>query len=497
MAAVTAQRSVLSTRHGVFTLLLLCTVQFIDIIDSSIMNVALPSIRADLGFSQQRLQWVLSGYLVTYGGFLLLGGRAADLIGRRRLLVAGTTVFAVCSLAGGLATSAGLLVGARVAQGVGAALMAPAGLSILTTTFTDGRDRTRALGVWGAISGVGAAAGVFLGGVLSEGPGWRWVLFVNIPVCVLIVAAAFRLVPGERRRARLATFDLPGAVLITAAMLLLVYALVKAPDAGWGNRHTIGELGTAAALLVGFVVVERRTRNPLFPFAIFRIRGLAAADATQLIAFAGFLSVFFFLTLYMQNVLGYSPIRSGSAYLPVTAGIILAAGLSSQLIPRIGTRPIIVAGTLIAAAGMFSLSRIPAHGSYLTDLLPGLAVMSIGLGAVFVTVTTAANAGVPADQAGLAAGLLNTSLQLGSALGLAVFSAIATARTNHLLADHTATPTAALTAGFGRALLAGSIALLAATAIALRATNTRGHTPQPEPTPASSTPGHHVAVPAE
>jgi EmrB/QacA subfamily drug resistance transporter len=496
MAAVTAPRTFLSTRRGVFTLLLLCTVQFMDIIDSSIMNVALPSIRADLGFSQQRLQWVLSGYLVTYGGFLLLGGRAADLVGRRRLLVAGTTMFAVCSLAGGLATNAGMLVGARVAQGVGAALMAPAGLSILTTTFTEGRDRTRALGVWGAISGVGAAAGVFLGGVLSEGPGWRWVLFVNIPVCVLIVAAAFRLVPDERRRARLATFDVPGAVLVTAAMLLLVYALVKAPDAGWDNRHTIGELGTAAILFVLFVVVERRTRDPLFPFAIFRTKGLAAADATQLIAFAGFLSVFFFLTLYMQNVLGYTPIRSGSAYLPVTAGIILAAGLSSQLIPRIGTRPIIVAGTLIAAGGMFYLSRIPAHGSYLTDLLPGLAVMSIGLGAVFVTVTTAANAGVPAGQAGLAAGLLNTSLQLGSALGLAVFSAIATARTNHLIADAAAPPTA-LTAGFGRALLASSIALLAATVIALRATNTRGHTPQPAPAPVPDTPGRPVPVPVE
>jgi predicted MFS family arabinose efflux permease len=264
-------------------------------------------------------------------------------------------------------------------------------------------------------------------------------------------------------------------------MLLLVYALVKAPDAGWGNRHTIGELGTAAVLLVAFLVVERRTRQPLFPFSILRIKGLAAADATQLIAFAGFLSVFFFLTLYMQNVLGYSPIQSGSAYLPVTAGIIVAAGLSSQLIPRVGTRPIIVAGTLIAAGGMYYLSRIPVHGSYLTDLLPGLAVMSLGLGAVFVTVTTAANAGVPAHQAGLAAGLLNTSLQIGSALGLAVFSAIATAHTNELLTRQTA-PAQALTAGFGRALLAGSIALLAATVIALRATNTRGHAPGPERT---------------
>jgi EmrB/QacA subfamily drug resistance transporter len=496
MAAVTTERTFLSTRRGVYTLLLLCAVQFIDIIDSSIMNVALPSIRHDLGFTQQQLQWVLSGYLVTYGGFLLLGGRAADLLGRRRLLVAGTTLFAVCSLAGGLAANAGVLVGARVAQGVGAALMAPAGLSILTTSFTEGKDRTRALGVWGAISGVAAAAGVFLGGVLSQGPGWRWVLFVNIPVCVLIVVAAFRLVAGERRHARRATLDVPGAVLVTAGMLLLVYALVKAPDAGWGNRHTIGELGTAAALLVAFVVVERRTRQPLFPFAILRIKGLAAADATQLIAFAGFLSVFFFLTLYMQNVLGYTPIQSGSAYLPVTAGIILAAGLSSQLIPRVGTRPIIVAGTLIAAAGIYYLSRIPVHGSYLTDLLPGLAVMSIGLGAVFVTVTTAANSGVPAHQAGLAAGLLNTSLQLGSALGLAVFSAIATAGTQNLLTDHAASADA-LTAGFARALLAGSIALLAATAIALRATHTRGHLPQPEPEPTAEGAGRPVPVPAD
>jgi EmrB/QacA subfamily drug resistance transporter len=475
VTVVAPERSFLSTRRGVLVLLLLCTVQFMDIVDSSIMNVALPSIRDELGFSQQRLQWVLSGYLVTYGGFLLLGGRVADLVGRRRVLVAGTTLFAVCSLAGGLAPNAGMLVGARVAQGVGAALMAPAGLSILTTTFTEGRDRTKALGVWGAISGVAAAAGVFLGGVLSQGPGWRWVLLVNIPVCVLIVAAAFRLLPGERRRARPANFDVLGAVLVTAAMLLLVYALVNAPDAGWGSRHTIGELGTAAALLAAFVVVERRTRNPLFPFAIFRIKGLAAANVTQLTAFAGFLSVFFFLTLYMQNVLGYTPIQSGSAYLPVTVGIILAAGVSAQLIPRIGTRPIIVAGTLIAAVGMYILSRVPVDGAYVTDLLPGLAVMSIGLGAVFVTVTTAANAGVPADKAGLAAGLLNTSLQLGSALGLAVFSAIATARTSDLLADG-ATTAPALTTGFGSALLAGSIALLAAAAIALRATNTRGQT---------------------
>jgi EmrB/QacA subfamily drug resistance transporter len=471
--------SILATRRGVLTLLLLCAVQFLDIVDSSIMNVALPSIRRDLGFSQQSLQWVLSGYLVTYGGFLLLGGRAADLLGRRRMLVAGTTMFAVCSLAGGLAPNAGTLVGARIAQGISAALMAPAGLSILTTTFTDERDRTRALGVWGAMSGLGAAVGVFGGGVLSSGPGWRWVLFVNIPVCVLIVAAALRLVPAGRVHGPRAGLDARGAILVTGGMLLGLYALVKAPATGWGAAHTIGELSTAVVLLAAFAVNERRARDPLFPFSILRVRGLAAADATQLIAFAGFLSMFFFVTLYMQNVLGYSPIRAGAAYLPVTAGIILAAGLSSQLILRTGTRPIIVGGTLAAAGGIYYLARVPATGSYLTDLLPGLVIMSVGLGAVFVTVTTAANAGVPSDKAGLAAGLLNTSLQLGSVLGLAVFSALATARTHHLLAEHTA-PTRALTAGFHRALLAASLSLLAAALIALRAPNTRAQTADPE-----------------
>jgi EmrB/QacA subfamily drug resistance transporter len=478
MSVATPERTTLTTRSGLLTLVLLCTVQFMDIIDSSIMNVALPSIRDDLGFTQQNLQWVLSGYLVTYGGFLLLGGRAADLFGRRRLLVTGTVLFGACSLAGGLAPNAGVLVGARVAQGVGAALMAPAALSILTTTFTDGRDRTRALGVWGAVSGLAAATGVFLGGVLSAGPGWRWVLFVNIPICALLVAATFRLVPSERRRPRAGGLDLPGATLVTGGMLLLVYALVEAPGRGWGSARTIGELATAVGLLAAFVVVEQRRRDPLFPLSILRIRGLAAADATQLLAFAGFLSVFFFLTLYMQNVLGYSPLRSGSAYLPVTVGIGVAAGLSSRLVPRIGTRPVIVVGTLVAAAGVGCLARIPVGGTYLADLLPGLVIMSFGLGAVFVTVTMAANAGVPEDKAGLAAGLLNTSLQLGSALGLAVFSAVATARTEALAAGGAASAEA-LTGGFQRALLASSVALLAAAVIALRATNTRDHRPPP------------------
>jgi EmrB/QacA subfamily drug resistance transporter len=465
--------SLLATRRGKLLLLLLCAVQFLDVVDSSIMNVALPSIRRDLGFSAQDLQWVLSGYLVTYGGLLLLGGRAGDLLGRRRLLVAGTALFAACSLAGGLAVDAGMLVGARLAQGAGAAMMAPAGLSILTTSFNFGADRSKALGVWGAISGLAAAAGVFLGGVLTEGPGWRWVLFVNLPVCALILFGAFRLVPGGRPAGRAAGFDVPGAVLATGGMLLLVYALVRAPEQGWGSARTIGELATAGVLLAAFTVTELRRRNPLFPLSIFRVRGLAASDAVQMIAFAAFVSVFYFLTLYMQNVLGFSPIRSGSAYLPVTAGIIVTAGASSQLFARIGTRPVIVAGALIAAAGVWYLSRIPVHGTYPTTLLPGLLIMAAGIGAVLVAVTTAANAGVAEDKAGLAAGLLSASQQLGTALGLAIFSAIATARTSALLTAHTP-PAAAITQGFHRALLACTIFLLAATVIALRATNSRG-----------------------
>jgi EmrB/QacA subfamily drug resistance transporter len=479
MSATSAREtSLLATRRGKLTLLLLCAVAFLDFVDASIVNVALPSIRRDLDFSVQSLQWVLSAYLLTYGGFMLLGGRAADLLGRRRILVAGTSLFAVSSLAGGIAPSGDVLIGARLAQGVGAALMLPAALSLLTTTFTEGADRNRAVGAWGGIAGLASAAGVFLGGVLSEGPGWRWVLFVNLPICLAVLVGAFRLIAPDRGRPRLANFDARGAFLATTGMLTLVHALVEAPDAGWGTARTIAELALALGLLAAFVVNERRHENPLLPLSIFRIKGLAAADATQLMGLAGFYSVFFFVTLYMQNVLGYSQLEAGAAYLPVTAGVAIAAGISAKLFARTGTRPVIVGGALLAAAAVAYLSRLPVDGSYLTDLLPGLVVMAIGLGAVFVGVTAAANAGVPADKAGLAAALLNTSQQLGAALGLAIFSAIATARTQDLLAAGAPAPEA-LTEGFQRALVACSLFLLAAAVIALRAGNARGDTPEP------------------
>ena len=481
MTTVPATPSFLATRRGKLTLALLCTVAFLDLVDASIVNVALPSMRHDLHFSVQSLQWVPSGYLLTYGGFMLLGGRVADLLGRRRVLVAGTTLFALASFAGGLANDAGVLIGARLVQGVGAAMMMPAALSILTTSFAEGSDRNKALGAWGGTAGLASAFGVLLGGVLTEGPGWRWVLFVNPPVCLLVLGATFCLLAGDRREAAFADFDLRGALLATGGMLLLVYALVKAPEVGWGATRTIAELVGAFVVLGAFLLNEQRRKHPLLPLSTFRIRGLAAADATQLIAVAGFISMFFFLTLYMQNVLGYSPIKTGLAYLPVCFGVAITAGISSQLLARTGTRSLIAGGTLVAAAGVYLLSSIPVHGSYVSDVLPGMVVMSIGLGAAFVAVTTAANAGVPEDKAGLAAALLNASQQLGGALGLAIFSAVATSRTNDLLAAHTPLPDA-LDAGFQRALLASSFFLVAAAVIALWTRNAHGEEDVAPPT---------------
>src|SRR4051794_32907896 len=443
-----------------------------DILDASILNIALPSIKNDLGFTQQSLLWVVNGYILAYGGFLLLGGRMADLLGRRFVLVTGLVVFAGASLAGGLAHSSALLVGARFAQGLGAAMLSPAALSSLTSTFRSTRDRNTALGVWAAVSGIGGAAGVLFGGLLTEGPGWRWVLFINVPFSAIALVGAFALLAGEPTRRRLANFDALGAVLATGGALLLVYALVKAPDVGWSTTRTIAELAGAAVLLVAFVLNERRVANPIVPLSILRVRGIAAADATQMVAIAGFLPMFFFLTLYMQTVLGYSPIQTGVAYLPLTGGFIIAAGISSQLFARIGTKPVVVLGTLIAAGGLYWLSRIPVDGAYLSDIFPGLLVVSLGMGGVFTGLTTAANAGVDEDKAGLAAGLLNTGQQLGTALGLAILSAVATARTTSVLdAGHTLTRAA--TDGYQRALLVGACIVLTASVVAFLTPNSR------------------------
>ena len=477
--------SSLSSRRGVAILLLLSLVQFMDVLDASILNIALPSIKSDLGFTQQSLQWVINGYILTYGGFLLLGGRMADLLGRRRVLVTGLLVFAGSSLIGGLAHTGGLLIGARFAQGLGAAMLSPAALSTLTSTFRSARDRNTALGVWAAVSGVGGAAGVLFGGLLTEGPGWRWVLFVNVPFSAIVLVGAFALLKRERIRARLASFDALGAVLVTSGMLLLVYSLVKAPDVGWGAPRTIAELAGSALILAAFVANELRVANPLVPLSILRVKGVAAADATQMVAVGGFIPMFFFLTLYMQTVLHYSPIQTGVAYLPLTGGFIVAASISSQLFARIGTKPVVLSGIAIAAGGLYWLSRIPVDGSYVSDILPGLLVASLGMGGVFTGLTTAANAGVGEEKAGLAAGLLNSGQQLGTALGLAILSALATARTGSLLHGGHATFAQAATGGYQRALMIGAFFVLAAGAITLLARNTRQTSPVVEKEPAT------------
>ncbi len=486
MTTVSTQPSFLATGRGKLTLILLAAVGFLDFIDASIVNVALPDIREELGFSVQNLQWVVSGYLLTYGGFMLLGGRMADLLGRRRVLIWGTVVFGVSSLVGGLAGDPGVLVGARLTQGLGAALMMPAALSLLTTSFV-GADRHKVLAVWGAAAGLASAIGVLAGGLLTEGPGWRWVLMVNPPISVVLLVAIVLMFPNDRRRSRLADFDLLGAVLVTAGMLLLVYALVEAPDQGWGSTRTIVELVGAGLILSSAVAVESMIRRPLIPLSIFRIRGLAATDVTQLIGVGGFVTMFFFLTLYMQGVLGYSPIQTGLAYLPLTVGVGISAGITSNLIGRIGTKPVMVVGALVTAVGLYMLSRIADDGAYVGDLLPGLLVVSLGIGGVFIGTTTAANAGVPPTLAGLAAALVNASQQVGGALGLAIFSAIAASRTTHLIETGHSVPSA-LTSGFQRALLAAAIFLAAAAVIALRTKNARGEIEQHDDSTAVTAP---------
>jgi EmrB/QacA subfamily drug resistance transporter len=466
--------SFLATRKGRLTLAFLLVVALLDFMGIAIVNVSLPSVQRDLHFSQQDLQWVISGYVLTYGGFLLLGGRLADLLGRRVTLAAGTAVFGITAVIGGAAPDAGTLVGARLAQGLGAALMTPAALSILTTSFNTGTDRVKALGGWGAMGGMGGVLGVILGGVISSGPGWRWVLYINAPLCALVLIATYLLISGEApRRSRLASFDVPGAILGTAGMALLIYALIKAPDNGWGSGWTIGELAGAAVVLAALVINELRHPNPVLPLSIFKVKGLAATDAAQVLGLAGFNSVFFFITLYMQEVLHFSALRGGAAYVPIAAIVMMASIGGSGLVPRLGTRPLIIAGAIIATGGIYWVSRIPVHGHYWTDIFPPMMIMGLGLGLVFVGVQIAGNAGVAPDKAGLAGALITASFQLGVALGLAILSALATARTNSLVATHHALPDA-LVGGYARAVLGAAFFVGAVILIGLRAANTKG-----------------------
>jgi EmrB/QacA subfamily drug resistance transporter len=452
------EQQVLERRRWM-ALILLCVAQFMVVLDASIVNVALPSIGSALDFSQSNLPWVVNAYVLTFGGFLLLGGRTADLVGRRRVFMSGLVLFAAASLVGGFAQSDSWLIAARAVQGLGAAILSPAALSIVTTTFRDGAERNKALGVWGAVAGSGGAAGVLLGGVLTEWVGWEWVLWVNVPIGLVAAAIAPSLIAESRSEAATRSFDVAGAVSITAGLSLLVYALVDANSAGWGSTQTVGLLATSAALIVSFVAIELRSKAPLVPFRIFRLRTLTGANVVGLLVGASLFSMFFFISLYMQQVLGYSAIKAGLSYLPLAITIIISAGLASQLVTRIGFKPVLMTGMAFIAAGLIWFGQVSVGGGYVSDILGPSLLAAVGLGFAFVPVTIAAVAGVSEREAGLASGLINTSQQIGGALGLAVLATIANSRTDDLMAAAHGNPAelhSALTEGFQSAFLTGA-----------------------------------------
>ena len=472
--------AVLSTpRAKNLALVLLAMTQFVIVIDASIVNVALPSIGRALHFSRADLTWVVNAYTLTFGGFLLLGGRMADLLGRRRMFMIGLVVFLVASLAGGVAQSETWLIAARAVQGLGAALVSPAALSIITTTFADGTERNRALGIWGAVAGAGGAAGVLLGGVLTSGLSWRWVLFVNVPIALVVVALAPRTLVESRRDDAANSFDIPGAVSVTAGLALLVYAVVDAVNVGWGAPRTIGCLAAAVVLLGAFVLIELRHRDPLMPFSIFRLRTLRGANIVGLLIGMSLFSMFYFLSLYVQEVLGFSPLKTGIAFLPLALTLVISATVAAQLVTRLGFKTPLIGGMVLVAAGLVWFAQVPAPGgTYLADVLGPSLLAGAGLGFAFVPVTIAAVAGTDPREAGLASGLINTSQQIGGALGLAILATIANSRTQSVMHGGVHSATIALTKGFDRAFLVGAGfavvgAILAALLISSR--DSRGH----------------------
>jgi EmrB/QacA subfamily drug resistance transporter len=446
---------VASDQRRWLALALLSAVQFMVVLDIAIVNVALPSIQVDLGFSQENLQWVISAYALVFGGFLLLGGRAADVLGRRRIFLVGVVVFTVASLLAGLAWSEASLITARALQGLGAAIISPAALSILSTTFAEGRERNVALGVWGAVGGFGAAAGVLLGGVLTDALSWEWIFFVNVPVGV----AAFVLAPillAESRDARVQRYDVPGAALVTAGLSSLVYAITQAGSDGWLATTTVGFFTAALVLLVSFVAWELRYPEPLMRFGLLQIRTVSGANVAGFIMGTAMFSMFLMLTLYMQQVLGFSAMKTGVAYLAVAGTAIVWSGVAAQLVTRIGVKPVLVTGMTALTAGLVYFTQVSVGGSYVTDLLPGFLVIGLGIGFSFVPISIAALAGVSAPEAGLASGLINTSQQIGGALGIAALSTIATSQTEDAVASGSALPDA-LVDGFTMAFMAGVI----------------------------------------
>jgi len=439
-------------------LVLICVAQFMVVLDATIVNVALPSIQKDLSLSEGNLQWIVNAYTLVFGGFLLLGGRAGDLLGRKRLFLIGLVVFTGASFLDGLANSEGMLIGARALQGFGAALISPAALSIIATTFAEVKERAKALGVWAAIAIGGSAVGLVLGGVLTQYFSWPWIFFVNVPVGIVAFILSMRLIPESRDEHAARSYDVAGAVTVTGGLMALVYAIVDAQQAGWGSLKTLGFFALAVGLLAAFVVVELRTKAPLVRLSIFRIRSLLTANVAMLLAMSGMFAMFFFNTLYIQRILGFGPVKAGVALLPFSAGIMVSAGLASAFAPRVGVRPVAAIGFLLTAAGLALFTRVPVHGSYLTDVLPPIILASLGMGAVFMPLTLIETTGLEDADQGLASGLFNTSQQVGGALGLAVLSTIATSRTSAAVG----TPAHNLVVGFHWAFAAGAAAMIIA-----------------------------------
>jgi EmrB/QacA subfamily drug resistance transporter len=455
-----------SDPHRWRILAVVATAFFMTILDVSIVNVALPSIGEDLNFSRGNLQWVITAYAITFGGFLLLGGRAADLLGRRRVFLVGVVVFTTASLVCGLANSEGMLIAARAVQGLGGAIISPAALSIVMTSFEEGADRNKALGIWGALGGSGAAVGVLAGGVLTESLGWEWIFWVNVPVGALVLALTPFVVPESFRETARRRYDPLGAITVTAGLALLVYAISEAPNVGWGTARTILLLVASAALLVTFLLIERTVEEPLMPFRIFSVHTVAGANAVGALLGAVIFANFFLLTLYVQNVLGFSALKTGVTFLATAGTAVLSAGVAQALTTRFGAKPIMTIGLLLLTAAMVWYAQIPADGSYASDLLPGYVMVGVGIAFAFVPVSIAALAGVAEREAGLASGLINTSQQIGGAIGVAVASTVFTSHFDTLVSEGNPLPEA-LTGGYRWAFWALAVFGVAAVVAAL------------------------------
>ncbi|MFI6700221.1 MFS transporter [Streptomyces sp. NPDC050509] len=472
-------------RHLGLALIVIASAQLMLILDGTITNIALPSIQTDLGVSDANLAWIVNAYALAFGGLLLLGGRAGDLFGRRRMFQAGIAFFTLASLLGGLAPNEELLIGARVLQGIGAALAAPSALALITTTFPEGKPRNTAMGVYAAMAGIGSTVGLLLGGVLTEALDWRCVFFVNIPIGIAILAGTRLLVEAERHPGRL---DIPGAITGTGGLLALVYAITRGGEHGWGNGITLASFAASAVLLAVFLFVQSRSDDPMMPLSLFRDRNRSGSYVTMLFIGAGMIAMFYFLTLYMQLVLGYDAVSTGLAYLPFSIGMGVAAALSSKLIARFAPRTIAGPGLVVAAAGMFWFATLEPHSSYAGHLMPAMCVTALGLGMCFVPMTLGAVSGVKHQETGIAAALLNTAQQVGTALGLAVLATISTSAANNKLSDAAQSlyrgqgardtaliekASSALTHGYTMAFAAAGVMFIAALLVTAMAVNAR------------------------